>query len=292
MSTSVELGQMGADLTRDRERRLHDRYPLDAATGSLVYKGSAISCRFIDISLGGCCLRTEVPFVDGALAPVVVILRVQGLVLRIGGVTQWITQGNLLGVRFNHCSARSKNQLAGLLTCLIDQSAAEVVKEAVAGSSPGQTAIPLLIAEAPSGELEPIAAPAAPGGLAEYRAPHGHSEDPVHQNQPRTRLSLEEEWPATVRFLKDNSQVTGLILDLTLEGCNVRTAQPFPLGIHVRVELNFHMRGLPFQLAGVTHDLSDKHIVAIRFLEMSRRKQGELGQVIDELKEARERAAE
>jgi len=78
-----------------------------------------------------------------------------------------------------------------------------------------------------------------------------------------------------------------------LEGCRVRTEQPFTKSVDARVEVCFQMLGLPFQLAGTTRQIVDAHTVEIQFLEISRRKREELAQVIEELQElkARKQAA-
>ena len=270
---------------RYRERRMYERFALGGAFGHLISRGVLFPCQFIDISLGGCCLRAENPFTEGALAPVEIVLLIFGLVLRIDGVTQWTTQENLVGVRFMHPSSGSKNQLAALLTCLIDRSAAAAVREAVAAASeaPG---LPILVAPA-------LASAPAPSSVTE----EGELEEMVHGRQPageaahKPMLPIEEEWPAVVRFLKSRAHIQGLIVDLKPEGCTVRTGEPFPGGLNDHVELSFCILGLPFQLAGVTAVLLDQHNVDIRFLVMSRRKREELRQVLEELREAKERAA-
>lgn len=154
-ASSMNLETRNYRKLRPDERRRADRYELDSAQGKLIYKGATIPCQFVDISMGGCCISTEKPFVDGALAEVEIVLLVFGMVLRIRGITQWVTARNLLGVRFIHPSARSKNQLASLLTCLIDTSAADVVKAAVASAVTDNATAPVLALENPrAGDLE------------------------------------------------------------------------------------------------------------------------------------------
>jgi hypothetical protein len=133
-----------------RDRRAADRYDLDNAPGSLIHKGTKVPCLVVDISLTGCCVRTPQPFTAGALETVKVVFPIFEMILSIWGVTQWVRGEHLLGIQFRHPSARSKNQLAGLLTCLIDKSAAEVVKKAMAEivAEPGEN--PILQLEHPS----------------------------------------------------------------------------------------------------------------------------------------------
>jgi len=251
--------------------------------------------------MGGCRLLTENPFAAGALAQVEVVLLAYGLVLRIGGETQWATGDCQVGVRFQHPTPRSKNQLAGLLTCLIDENVAELVKKEVA-SAGAITASPVLAAQ-PHDEatLPPEPTPVPQEEQAALILPQVCESEPAPVSTPepvpvaappRKVVSYGSQsvqcpedcaWPAVLRFLKDSLNLAGTIVDLGLEGCSVRTGALFTGGQDVRVEVLFRLQGLPFQLAGVTASMLDRDTVDIRFLEMSRRKREELSQVIDEL---------
>ena len=81
--------------------------------------------------------------------------------------------------------------------------------------------------------------------------------------------------------------VHGRILDVSLGGCCIRSDQRFPLGIFRRVEAEFRIEGLPFRLGGVTQALYDRCTVGIRFLDVSARKQEQLNQLVEEIKELR-----
>jgi hypothetical protein len=274
--------------TRDarfRDRRVDERYEINAPGGCLNYQGAKYPCEIVDVSLTGCCVRTKAKFLPGNLANVEVVLPLLGMVLRMVGTTQWITRQNLIGVRFLHASSRSKNQLAGLLTGLVDESVvdeirAEVVATARSKSGVLNVEVPdewmLKPKPAPEKSKEPHAAAAA-GTSAEKPAPR------------RAGKCLNREtdaWPAILRLLKDGSHLNGAIVGLSLEGCTYQASSPFAAGLHARVEVDFHMRGLPFLLSGVTEDVHDKTKVEIRFLAMSSRKQGELAELIEELREA------
>lgn len=285
----VETSWPRSDAERYRDRRMYERFSLDGAFGNLIYKGALLPCQFIDISLGGCCVRTVNPFADGSLAPVEVVLLIFGLVLRIAGVTQWTSRGNLVGIHFMHPAARSKNQLAALLTCLIDRSAADALQEAVAEGALDQPDAPILAEQAPKPAAQRAYEDAARQGGKAAHAAHPHQ---AADSGPKPQLPLETEWPAVVRFLESKSHVQCLIVDLKPEGCTVETVAPFPGGRQSRVELSFHMRGLPFQLAGVTAAFLDKCTADVRFMEMSRRKREELGQVLEELLQEKKQAAE
>ena len=286
-----------------REHRVDDRYSLDNAFGHLKYRGTMIPCQFVDISLSGCRVRTENPFAAGALAPVQIVFLVFGLVLRMDGITQW-SRGCDMGIRFSHPSFRSKNQLASLLTCLIDKDAQQTVQEVFSQvvldpvSSPTLSAqpappprAPALVRQARTAPAPPAPAPPAPAPTPRAPAPHVPDEPmPEVEAQPHHEalgplLATDDEWPALIRFLHERTHAQGAITGLSLKGCAVRTADPIPAGPGSRVEMSFQVRGLPFQLPGTVAATVGSCLAQIRFLELSRRKREELQQVLDELKE-------
>jgi hypothetical protein len=217
------------------------------------------------------------------------------MVLRIQGRTQSVYEDCRMGVRFLHSNLRSRNQLAGLLTCLVDESAAEEIQKAVATARYGSTSGPVLASQVPAvakllaanpllkaekerENLELLLAQAAANLTEESEA-----ETPGPEKAAENLKA--DEHPGVLRFLKDSSHLSCGIASLQLERCRVRTDQPFTKAIDIRVEVCFQMLGLPFQLAGMTRKIEDPHTVEIQFLEMSRRKGEELAQVIEELQE-------
>ena len=85
------------------------------------------------------------------------------------------------------------------------------------------------------------------------------------------------------------SRLRGRILDLSLSGCRIRTDERFPVGIYTRVETEFQLEGLPFRLAGVIQAIHDKRTVGIRFLDMSSRKREHVEELIEDIREMREK---
>src|ERR1035441_1862139 len=81
-----------------RYRRLHDRHPLNGAHGELIYMESRTPCQVLEISVGGCSVQTEKPFLPGALAPVEIVLPILEMVLQIGGATQWTKGERRIGI--------------------------------------------------------------------------------------------------------------------------------------------------------------------------------------------------
>ncbi len=114
-----------------KDRRDSDRYEMNRAKGAVVRNKVSTPCEFLDMSMSGCSLTLERPFTAGALAEVEVVLAVAGMVLEIRGTVQWVREGNTVGVRFHRASEKAKNDLAALLTCLIDESATGAVVEAL-----------------------------------------------------------------------------------------------------------------------------------------------------------------
>jgi hypothetical protein len=134
-SAMSEREQKRTNDARYRDSRVDERFEVNAPGGCINYKGTKYPCLIVDVSVSGCCVRTESPFLPGNLANVEIVMPILGLVLRLVGKTQWLTRDNLVGIIFFHASFKSKNQLAGLITCLVDQCIAEEVKAAVAAAA-------------------------------------------------------------------------------------------------------------------------------------------------------------
>ncbi len=284
-----ELEQARSRDARYRDRRADERFEINTPGGCINYKGCKYPCEIVDISLSGCCVRTETPFLPGNLANVEIVLPIYGMRLRMVGTTQWVTRKNLVGIRFMHISFRSKDQLAGLLTCLLDTSAADAARDAIAVAAAAQNAGRGLVVEIPDALLQSLRGPRIPPKerlLQESPASQSASARLTRSLGDGVSFAEGKASSASLRFLKDDSRLSGSIVGLSREGCSFHTTAHFALDIQVRVEVEFQMRGLPFRLLGVTENLRNQGIVGIRFLNMSLRKQGELAELIDELQEA------
>jgi len=282
---SSESGAAGGRNARGRDRRVDERFDLNCAPGSLIHKGTSIPCEMLDVSLSGCRLRTLKPFTAGALESVKVVLSIQEMVLSIWGITQWTTWDRLIGIRFIHPTGRTRNQLAALLTCLVDKSAADVVKKAVAAAA-GQAGSPIIALEHPL-PVDPEPAVAEAAEEEEFQAPP--PTPPPAPKRPKLHsehkvLSLEVgESPAVLHLVADGATLAGNVLDVSQDGCLVRLARPMAVRLNAHAEVDFHLRGLPFRLPGTTKEMRNERMVEIRFTEMSRRKREDLSQVILEL---------
>jgi hypothetical protein len=283
-----------------RDRRVAERFDLNNASGSLVHKGARIPCLMVDISLTGCCVRTASPFTAGSMETVKVTFTIFEMVLSIWGVTQWVRGAHLLGIHFRHPNPLSKNQLAGLLTCLIDGSAAEVIKKAMAeiAADPGENPIiqlehPPATVSAPKPESEPEPEPDHVELVEQFAAPQ------VQQLRSPCRpvlssaepvLSMETgDSPASLIMPGDDSVFGGDIVDLSLTGCLMRFSRLREVRPRAQAEVSFHVQGLPFRLACVTREMHDKRTLEIQFNQMSRRSRDDLNQVITEMIERNNR---
>jgi c-di-GMP-binding flagellar brake protein YcgR len=117
---------------------------------------------------------------------------------------------------------------------------------------------------------------------------------PPQQKERRKETRLAVDGNAILNLLDTSTHLRGRILDLSMNGCQFRTEDCFPMGIYRRVEIEFRLDGLPFRLGGVTQSIHKKHKVGVRFLDMSERKREQLTELIAELEDAlaKERAGE
>lgn len=104
---------------------------------------------------------------------------------------------------------------------------------------------------------------------------------------PRRCLEPRQEVDSSVviRLVNLAADVHGRIVDISPGGCRIHTDRPFPVGIFRRVEVEFCVDGLPFRFAGVTQAIYDPRSIGIRFLDLSERKEEQLRQLLDEIKE-------
>jgi len=98
------------------ERRASQRHGLDTSvTIHLVKMATRLRGQIVDLSLGGCRIRTEQRFLVGIYTRVETEFRVQGLPVLLAGVIQAIYERNQLGIRFVDVSPRKRTQLVELI---------------------------------------------------------------------------------------------------------------------------------------------------------------------------------
>jgi len=99
-----------------RERRIGRREPVDtSAIIHLVKIGSRMRGQILDLSLGGCRIRTNDRFPVGIYTRVETEFRLHGQAVLLAGVIQAVHDRHQVGVRFLDVSQRKRDQLVSLI---------------------------------------------------------------------------------------------------------------------------------------------------------------------------------
>src|ERR1039458_3254325 len=204
----------------------------------LVNQGLALRCCMVDLSLGGCRVRTIWRLSAGARCPVEIAFTVNGIAFRMTGVVRWAGDRNLVGIRFVNIIPQRKAELT------------EVIGEREAAEAARAEAVNQLPASGTGPETAQAAA------------------DRNRRKQPRYSV----ETIVAVLLVEIGSTLRGRIQDLSLSGCRVRIDEFFPVDLNMRVETEFRLAGLPLRLGGVIQAIHGRDTIGIRFLELSDRK--------------------
>jgi c-di-GMP-binding flagellar brake protein YcgR len=318
----MDVETSAEDLAAEMQnRRATPRLPVQGDASLVVLKHDCrVPCRVTDLSMGGCRIETQKEFRAGIDVRVEVSFKVNGLLLRFNGITQWTDGRRLVGIRFVDVTSRRRDELAEIL-CEVEQDNAVKAAEQAAEAQPAQElpedaeqARPELTVEdlpvqdaamklelAPSPSCAPIdsclerslhAGCAGSPDVEQAKSPPAvqRPAKPVKRER-RAQSRHEVDTSATIHLINVGSTLHGRINDLSLGGCRIRTHERFPVGIYTRVETEFQVDGLPFRLGGViqaVHD-RDRFNVGIRFLDMSERKRAQVEHLIEEIDEMRER---
>jgi hypothetical protein len=160
------------------------------------------------------------------------------------------------------------------------------ILQAVASEVNSELQVQQLVEAEPG--VEPPAEPAVePEILPEIVAPNLIAAR-LRRRERRTHSRHEVDTTAVIFLINVASRLKGRILDLSMNGCRIRTDDRFPVGIYTRIEVEFHLEGLPFRLGGVIQAIHDYRLVGIRFLDMSDRKRNQVEELIDEIQEMKE----
>lgn len=282
----------------ESERRAASRYPAMCATLVSAHSGAVpLPGHLIDISVNGCRVKLERGQLSGIMTRVEVQFELRGIAFRLIGVTVGSRNRQGLAIRFLEMSERRRESLVEVL--------AELAREVEAKA--GQTArLPVppsagLPVNAPPMNLSAKAMPATLGDLN----PASPAPQPAVNAVPATkkvqrsvevklgkhgerRVYLRHDVNTRARLLliRSNLSMHGTIQNLSQGGCRIHTDERFNVGMFVRLEIEFYLRGLPFRLGGVTQAVLDKFSVRIRFLDMSARSREQLDLLIAEIGEA------
>jgi hypothetical protein len=126
-------------------------------------------------------------------------------------------------------------------------------------------------------EAEQSAAPA----ISAEAGPES-AQDSTHGNR-RRQARQEMDTCATIFLVRIGPTLRGRILDLSLNGCRIRTDVHFPLGIYTRVETEFRLEGLSVRLGGVIQAIHNRNTVGIRFLDLGDRERQQVLELIGEI---------
>ncbi len=137
----------------------------------------------------------------------------------------------------------------------------------------------------PAASLSSVSKPLPPqAASAPTPVPQKDHPAPVKQER-RSQVRHQVDTSATIFLVRGGGTLTGRILDLSLNGCRIRTDERFPLGIYTRVETEFRLEGLPFRLGGVVQAIHGPFAVGVRFLDMSERKREQVAELIEEIEQ-------
>jgi len=106
------------------DRRSHRRHAVDTSVRLLLIKaGICMPGQIVNLSPGGCRIRTQAQFKVGIYVRVEAEFYLHGLPFRVGGVSQAIMDKNTIGVRFLDVSARKRLQLTELMAEIAEAEA-------------------------------------------------------------------------------------------------------------------------------------------------------------------------
>jgi hypothetical protein len=270
---------------RPEQLRKRPRFVVDRdAVLLLVDHGLSMPCRIIDLSLEGCRMNTTVRYPAGLGVRVELTFTVNGIVFRFGGAVRWTDGGNSVGIQFVGITPRRIGELAEVLGEVEEDLAVKAVREAaekLAAEEQAAAAQVVEIAELVLDEGELL------DEQAETLAVGGSSADLPQgvERERRAHFRHEVHTSAAIFLVHTGFNQIGSILNLSLDGCRIRTDEQFLLGIYTRVEAEFRVAGRPFRVGGVIQDIREGELVGIRFAELSESSREPLEQLIAQMRE-------
>ncbi len=102
------------------------------------------------------------------------------------------------------------------------------------------------------------------------------------QQERRTAPRYAVDGQASLLLVQHGSTFPCRVVDLSLNGCRVRTQERFTAGAMARVEVAFKVRGFAFRFSGMTQWTDGRHLAGIRFVDMPARRREELVEALSE----------
>jgi len=119
-----------------RDRRTQGRHDVDTSAAILLVNvASRLHGRILNLSAGGCRIRTDERFPVGIYTRVETEFNLEGMPFRLGGVVQAIQDRHHVGIRFLDMSDRRRQQIEQLIDELEELREREKTQE---GQTPGQ----------------------------------------------------------------------------------------------------------------------------------------------------------
>ncbi|MGA2652600.1 MAG: PilZ domain-containing protein [Terracidiphilus sp.] len=103
----------------------------------------------------------------------------------------------------------------------------------------------------------------------------------VPERRARPRYVVDES--ATLLLLSHGSCIAGRMIELSVDGCRLRTPGTFSAGVKTRVEVAFRIHGIAFRFGGVVEWTLGGHLAGVRFVEVPSRNRVELCDVLMEM---------
>jgi c-di-GMP-binding flagellar brake protein YcgR len=101
------------------------------------------------------------------------------------------------------------------------------------------------------------------------------------ERRAHPRYSVDEE--SHLVLVNHGMPVKARIVDLSLEGCRVRTLDTFHGKVGLPVEITFKVKGFAFRFSGIVRWNDGHHLLGLHFVNMIPRRKTELAEVIEEM---------
>jgi c-di-GMP-binding flagellar brake protein YcgR len=99
----------------------------------------------------------------------------------------------------------------------------------------------------------------------------------------RARVRHPVDSSAAIILVNGGARFRGRILDVSLDGCRIRSDERFLVGVYTQVETVFQLIGSTFRLGGVVQMVHERRLVGIRFLDLSESQRSQLIELIREI---------